>query len=259
MKITQLRNATILLEANGHGIIVDPMLSPQPRKSVLDKLAKKILNPITNLPLNSEEVLSRATSCLITHCQKGHYDHLDRTGIEWLRKNSIPVFCEEGDEDYLKKKGLVVECLKSGETNEFLGGDITPIPCVHGKGITGWMTEHGFGYVIRLPGQPTLYLSGDTVLTDDVKACLNRFEPDVSVIPAGGSNPDLTGETILNLDEVVAFGKLSKGIVVANHMESLDHCPVTRSVLRETVTESGIETKFRIPDDGETLEFNLDA
>lgn len=50
---------------------------------------------------------------------------------------------------------------------------------------------HGHGFFIQLPGEPSLYLAGDTVLTDDVRNCLTQRQPDVSVLPAGGARFDL--------------------------------------------------------------------
>jgi len=256
MQITQLRNATLVVEANGRGVLLDPMLSARGLLPPYRWLTRKRRgNPIVDLPANRDAVLGRVTHGLITHCRRGHLDHLDRAGVEWLTERDIPVFCMPVDASFLEKKGLRTLVLGDEGASDFLGGTITPIRCRHGRGLPGLMMVHGSGYVIRLPNQPSLYLAGDTILTDDVRDCLLEHSPAVSVIPAGGARLDIGGEIIMGQEDALEFGRLCKGIVVTNHLEALDHCPVTRAGLREALVADGLEDRFRIPADGETLVF----
>ena len=251
MEITQLRNATIIVEANGHGILVDPMLGPVGSIMPLKWLTKhRRRNPLVELPPNHEDVLARVTHCLITH---RHPDHIDPAGAAWLAQRDIPVYCVHAHRKGLDKMGLQTHLLNEVSTNEFLGGTIEPTPAQHGRGLSGKLMGHVAGYVIRLPGQPSLYLAGDTVLTDAIKACIKQHAPDVAVIPAGGARLDFGGEIIMGLEEAVEFGRLCAGDVIANHLESLDHCPVTRSALREAADKAGSGSRFKIPSDGESI------
>lgn len=43
--------------------------------------------------------------------------------------------------------------------------------------------------------------------------------------------------------------------MIANHMEALNHCAVTRTILKEAIDKNGLSDKVLIPADGETLEF----
>ena len=117
----------------------------------------------------------------------------------------------------------------------------------------GKFMAHGYGYFIRLPGEPSLYIAGDTVLTQDVRNTIKQHSPDVVVIPAGGAQFDIGGDIIMGLEEAIEVGKLTKGWVVANHLEALDHCPVTREQLLEEGVACKINHRFLIPQDGETL------
>nr|WP_295768709.1 hypothetical protein [Rhodoferax sp.] len=57
------------------------MLAPQgalPPLRLLD--GKRLRNPTVDLPAQAEVALDRVTHCLITHCQKGHFDHPDGVG-----------------------------------------------------------------------------------------------------------------------------------------------------------------------------------
>lgn len=263
MKITQLRNATIIVEAGPHRILVDPMLAPKDALPPLKFLGPRARNPLVNLPAVADDLLETVTHCLITHCQKGHFDHLDRAAKAWLRERQIPVICTPHDAEHLRQRGLNVQPLGAGhhEPQPFLGGQIRTLACRHGTGFVSLLMEHGVGYLIELPGEPRLYLSGDTVLTPEVRAFVARHQPDVCVIPAGGAHFDFGADIIMGQDEVVEFTRIAKGSVVANHLEALSHCPVTRAGLRAAADRAGagVSARLRIPADGETLEFSLPA
>ncbi len=135
----------------------------------------------------------------------------------------------------------------------FLGGRIRTLRCTHGRGLVGRLMEHGVGFFLELPGEPTLYLAGDTVLTPAIREFLQRQQPDVCVLPAGGARFELGGELIMGVDEVLACARLMRGRVVANHLEALSHCPVSRVELRRAAEAAGLAARLCVPEDGETL------
>jgi L-ascorbate metabolism protein UlaG (beta-lactamase superfamily) len=258
MKITQIRNATIIVQMQGMRILVDPMLAPKnalPALKLLD--GKRLRNPLVDLPDGTDEALASVTHCLITHCQKGHFDHLDRAGKHWLRSTQTPVICTPHDAPYLRQRGLNVQALPAqhAQSVPFMGGQLQTVPCTHGLGWVGKLMEHGVGYFIGLPGEPSLYLAGDTVLTATVRDFVTQQQPDISVVPAGGAQFDLGGDIIMGVDDVMTFTQLAHGVVVANHMEALSHCDVQRSQLAAAAQRAGIAQRLRIPADGETLIF----
>ncbi len=255
MKIHHLRNATIIVEAAGVRILVDPMLSDAggiPPFSFLRHSPK--WNPTVPLPPQAEKLLPMVTTGLITHCQRGHKDHLDGDGISFLVNNHIPVFCSAHDANYLKGKGLRVTGLPPGRPSPFLGGTILPVPATHGHGWIGSVMGAGVGYVIRLPGEPSLYLSGDTVLTGSVKETLRQERPDVAVVHAGGAQLDVGRPILMTIDEILEFIRLSPGAVVATHLEALNHCPVTRAELSARIESAGLASRVQIPADGESVD-----
>lgn len=257
MKITQLRNATTILEIGDYRILIDPMLAPKGALPPLKFLGQRQRNPIVDLPAMTEPLLETVTHCLITHCQKGHFDHLDRAGKHWLRSRQIPVICTPHDADHLRQRGLNVSPLPQNhqEPQAFLGGQIRTVPCVHGSGVVGLLMEHGVGYFIEMPGEPSLYLSGDTILTRTVQEFVAQHQPQIALVPAGGARFDIGGEIIMGIHDVIEITQALKGTVVANHLEALSHCPVKRMELHAAATLAGVGDRLRIPADGETLEF----
>lgn len=254
MKLTQLRNATIVIESGDKIILVDPMLAPKASIPSLKYFTgNNRRNPLVALPDQTEEILSRVTHCLITHCQKGHFDHLDKAGTRWLRENKIPVYCSAQDADFLKNKKLDVHPLSENSKNSFLSGTITLVPCLHGRGMIGKLMAHGFGFFIQLENEPSLYITGDTVLTNVVEKFVNENQPKWIVLPAGGARFNLGGDIIMGKQEALQLASISKGNLVANHLEALDHCPVSRTELRDAAIEHGIHNRLFVPEDGESL------
>ncbi|TJZ67131.1 MBL fold metallo-hydrolase [Chitiniphilus eburneus] len=256
MNLTQLRNATIIVAYDDCRILVDPMLADQgaipPFKWLVGQRRR---NPIVPLPDGTAEHLIGVTHALITHCRKGHVDHLDRAGCRWLRERGIPVLCMPDDATFLARRGLNVQPLNATGPTPFHTGSITPIRCLHGEGWISRFMVHGYGYYIEQTGEPSLYLAGDTVLTDEVRRCILERRPAVSVVPAGGASMDFGAELIMDDDAVLTLAALGQGIVIANHLEALDHCPVSRATLLRRAQALGLAQRLRVPDDGEMLAF----
>lgn len=256
MKITQLRNATIILHLGNRHILVDPMLAPRgalPPLRLLD--GRRERNPTVELPHQAPAALDRVTHCLLTHCQKGHFDHLDSHGKRWLRERQVPVICTPHDADYLHRRGLNVQALpeQHDRPTPLFDGQITTVRCTHGAGMVGRLMEHGAGYFLELPQAPSLYLAGDTILTPAIRAFVGSHQPQVSVVPACGARFDIGQDIIMGRDEVIAFGHLVRGTVVANHLEAISHCPVRRVDLLQAAQRAGLGSRLRVPSDGETI------
>ena len=259
MKIQQIRNATIILELGSQRILVDPMLAAKGTRPPLRLFGARQRNPLVELPAGTAAALESVSHCLITHCQRGHFDHLDRAGTRWLRERQIPVICTPHDAAHLARLGLNVQPLpqQHAQPNDFLGGTIRTVACTHGLGMVGRLMEHGVGYLIEMPDEPSLYLAGDTILTPTVREFVLRHQPQVSVVPAGGARFDVGGDIIMGIEDVTEFARLTHGTVVANHLEAISHCPVSRSSLASAAHNSGIANRLLIPADGQTLAFDV--
>ncbi|GLS83272.1 MBL fold metallo-hydrolase [Paraferrimonas haliotis] len=264
MKIHHLRSATFVIETQQAVIIVDPMLSDKgalPPFSVVRFKAQK--NPTVALPEGCAELLSKVTHALITHSQTfgfkplQHADHLDPAGEAFLSQNDIPVTTFAKDKAYLEKYGMKVSHgLNPWQPTEFLDGSITAVPAQHGHGWIHKVMANGCGFFIKLPGEPSLYISGDTVLTDDVRRALDELKPDITVVAAGQAQMDVGQSLLMPTAEVIDFIKLSPKQVIANHMEALNHCPVDRKTLANSLQQHGLLEKVWIPTDGESRQFS---
>ncbi|MBY5992940.1 MBL fold metallo-hydrolase [Ferrimonas balearica] len=263
MKLHHLRSATFIIESGPHRILVDPMLGEAgsiPPFAVARFKARR--NPTVGLPDGAQAQLDAVTHCLLTHSQTfglkvlQHQDHLDAEGERFLRQRHTPVVTGAPDQAYLKRLGLnVSQALTPWQPQPFLGGTITAVPAQHGHGWIHRVMANGIGFYLELPGEPSLYISGDTVLTDDVRRALIELKPDIAILAAGQAQMDVGQPLLMAGQELVEFVRLAPGSVVANHMEALNHCPVDRPTLAKMMSEAGLASRVRIPADGQTLAF----
>lgn len=252
MKLTQIRNATLILEFDDACILVDPMLARQGSLPKLRYYRNNHRNPLVDLPTVFKQMQPKINYALITHCQKGHFDHLDRAGVQWLVEKQIPTFCTPHDLPYLAKKKINTRVL-GDQSCAFLSGSIEQVPATH---TTGWLTpfmEHGTGYCITVDTQPSIYLMGDTILTDQIRQFVTTKQPDYIVAPTGKAQLDIGAPLLLSESDILELASLSTGKIIANHMGALDHCRIDRPDLIKLLTDHNLLSKFFIPDDGETL------
>ena len=252
MKIRQLRNATMLLTLAEHRLLVDPMLSKAGAMPGFKMFGGgRRNNPLVELPAGTDTLLDEVTGVVITH---EHPDHFDVPALEWARKRKLPVWANAIDAANLQRKGLDVHVLEDGA----LGMQVEVIPSRHGRGLLGWMMGPVAGYFLAHPGEPSVYLIGDSILTESVLDAIDRLKPEVIVAPAGAANMGLGGDILFSLDELVTLARRAPGQVVFNHVEALDHCPTTRTRLRQRMEAEGLADRVHIPDDGGELGFEPD-
>lgn len=223
MKIRQLRDATILLTLGQHRLLVDPMLSKpgaMPGFKMFGGGRKR--NPLVPLPAVAEAALASATAVVLTH---EHPDHFDRPGLRWVKERGLAVWASAMDTVNLRRKGLAVSEL----TNGSLGMQVETVRSRHGHGPVGWLMGPVAGFYLAAPDEPSVYLVGDSVLTDSVMEAVTRLQPDVIVAPAGSANMGLGGNILFSVDELVELSRVARGKVVLNHLEALDHCATTRA------------------------------
>ncbi|MEN2400520.1 MBL fold metallo-hydrolase [Flavobacterium sp. MC2016-06] len=254
MKLHHLRNATLVIETEKHVVLIDPMLGK--RKTIAPFTIfryKPKRNPLKVLPKNSREILSKVTHCLITHL---HPDHLDKAGEIFLRRKSIPVICNAKDEEVLAKRGLTIsQTLNYWEPQPFLDGKITGIPALHGYGFIAKLMGNVMGFHIELENEKSVYISSDTILTEDVKKVLMELKPDIATVACGTARLDFGQPLLMRMDDILKFTALAPGKVFANHLEALNHCPTTREQLKQALIDNNLMSKTSVPNDGECVEY----
>lgn len=254
MKLHHLRNATLVIETEQHVILVDPMLGKRktiPPFTIFRYNPKR--NPLVSLPKNSREILSKVTICLITHL---HPDHIDKAGEVYLRRKGIPVVCNSKDEKELTKRGLnIAQTLNYWEPQPFLDGKIIGIPALHGYGFVAKLMGNVMGFYIELANEKSVYISSDTIFTDDVQKVLIELKPDIATVACGTARLDIGQPLLMRMNDILKFTALAPGNVFANHLEALNHCPTKREDLKTALAENNLLSKTAIPADGTFVEY----
>jgi len=236
VRITLVRNATLILEIRGKRILVDPMLDDVGARPPIEGTGNQVANPTVPLPFPAEEVVRDLDAVIVTH---RHRDHLDARGEELLPRD-LPVFCQPEDEAALRTLGLDARPVE--DALEWDGLRVTRTRARHGTGRVAELLAPVSGFVLD-----DLYLAGDTVWYDEVEKTIGRHRPRVAVVHAGGAEFVEGGLIVMGADdvqEVVA----RVPTVIAVHMEAINHCFLERAALAAAVP--GVV----IPRDGETVE-----
>jgi L-ascorbate metabolism protein UlaG (beta-lactamase superfamily) len=237
MRLTLVRNATLLLELEGRRLLVDPALDDTGARPPVENTRPALRNPLVPLPLPAERLVEALDAALVTHL---HRDHLDETG-EGLLPRDVPVFCQPADAQRLRALGLDARPIEqelywSGLRLARTGGRHSLDPSV--EPALGPIS----GFVLG-----DLYIASDSVWCDEVAAALARWQPRIAVVNAGaarflGSGP--ISMTAADVAEVTA----RVPVTVAVHLEAMNHCPMTRAELRAAVPDA------LVLEDGETRE-----
>jgi len=248
MKIRLVRHATLWLEYAGSRILVDPMFSDAGANPPIQNSGDERRNPLVPLPGPVNEWLA-PDLVLVTHL---HGDHWDEAAAASLPKTT-PVFCQPGNDESIRASGFKAVTAVANSVS-FGGITVHRTGGRHGTGEIGARMGPVSGFVLQAPGEPTLYIAGDTIWCEEVRTALDTYRPDTAVVNAGGAR-FLTGDPItMDADDVVALaGYAPQTRIVAVHMDTINHCHVTRDVLRARLAAEDLLEQVQIPEDGEWL------
>lgn len=254
MKIQLVRHATLIVEIGAASYLVDPMFSPAEAWDPVSNSANPMRNPMVELPIQSDELedaIDALAAVFVTHL---HADHWDDPAKEQLNKD-LPIFCQPNDTDSIKQAGFT-EVMPGEFGIEWEGLNISLTDGRHGTGEVAERIGPVSGFVIKSKSEPSLYIAGDTVWCPEVETALQAHQPDVIVVNAGAAQ-FLDSEPItMDVEDVIQVANAApQAQIVAVHMETINHCGLTRAALGSAMTEAGLSDRVPIPADGETLTF----
>jgi L-ascorbate metabolism protein UlaG (beta-lactamase superfamily) len=252
MRLQLIRNATLKLTYGQQTILIDPDLAG---KHARPSFTGRSANPMVDLPLPLPAITAGVDLVIVSHLHRDHFD-----AVEALPA-TLPMLCQPGDEARIAERGFThVQPL--ADQLRWEGMQLNRTDGQHGTGAVGRLMGAVSGFVFRAPGEPTLYWAGDTVDCPAVATTIAHFHPDIIVTHSCGATwPDDTGVRqliVMDAAQTIAVCRAAPGsIIVATHMEALDHATISRAELRAAATTAGIATeRLVIPADGEELDFD---
>ena len=248
MKMRLIRHATHIIWTGGRRILVDPMLSEPGAMAAIPDVPNPSGNPLVPLPAGLPEILE-VDAVIVSHV---HRDHFDDAAMRLLPRD-IPLFCQPGDEEKITAAGFTdVRPVVDGLTWE--GVAISRTGGRHGTGKIGEMMGKVSGFVLAAEGEPTVYIAGDTIWCPEVEAAIERYNPDVIICFAGAAQ-FASGDPITMTKEDVweTARKAPRAKVIVIHMESWNHCRLSREEMREFIAENGLGEQVVVLGDGELV------
>jgi L-ascorbate metabolism protein UlaG (beta-lactamase superfamily) len=244
-----LRHATLRLEYADTTVLVDPMLAESGTTPPIQNSPNDRRNPLVDLPEDVDPDTITFDAVLVTHL---HDDHLDDVAKERLPGHGGPTLCQPEDAAELRETGFEDVCAVE-ESLELGDVTVTRTPARHGHGDLAEAMAPVSGFVFEALDEPTLYHAGDTVWYDGVAETLDRFDPDAVVANAGAAQFTEGRPITMTAEDVVSLCGATDAHVVADHMDVINHCLLTREDLRAALSAAGLAERVSIPADGESV------
>jgi len=193
-RVTWLGQAGFRLDIGDSSLVVDPWVSPHENRLI----------PAPPLDLAAEGV----AALLVTH---EHFDHLDLDFLPTFVERSptatviLPEALVELVEGVVPKSQIIA--VNPYDVVEVTGVEIDVVPAIHGvtmddaygDGSSLGGRPRFVGYAFR--GLPSVYVAGDTIVTDEVASSLSRLEIEVAMLPINGRDPEREAQGIVgNMD-----------------------------------------------------------
>lgn len=252
-KITQVRNATILVDIGGVTFLIDPLFAEQGSlPGFAASASSQLNNPLVPLPIPPEE-LAAADAVIVTHLHLDHWDEAAKAAIA----RDKPIFAQsEHDAELIRADGFTdVHVLT--EATEFNGVRLIKTGGQHGTDDTLAaipLLGEVCGVVFSHSEFATIYVAGDTIWNAHVQAAIDIHKPAGIVLNAGNAVMMGFDPIIMGTEDVLAVHRAAPdAILIASHMEAINHCILSRQVLRDFSVQNRFEQKLLIPADGEAV------
>ena len=224
MQFTFYGQSSFLLEFNGHRLLFDPFISPNPKASHIDLAAIE------------------ADYILISH---GHQDHI-HDAVDLAKQTGASCISNYEIIQWLAKQGADQgHPMNHGGQWQFDFGTVRMVNAVHSSSFPdGSYAGNPAGFIISSP-VGNVYFAGDTALMSDMKIWGERFDLDFAILPIGDNF------TMGYEDAALAAKWLKVDRVVGVHYDTFGFIEIDHAAAKAAFEEQGI--KLLLPGIGERI------
>ncbi|MGM0883506.1 MAG: MBL fold metallo-hydrolase [Bacillota bacterium] len=252
MKVTQIRNATLVVEYAGKKFLIDPFLADKGTYPPFpNSLRQDQFNPLVNLPTSLDNIID-VDAVIVTHL---HLDHFDDAAKEVLPKDIKMFVQNEEDANEVSNAGFQnVEVLQEDTVYEDI--QLIKTKGEHGRGEILKIAGNVCGVVFNHPNEKTVYVAGDTVWYEAIQEVIDTQKPEIIVVNGGDNQFYEGGSLMMGKDDIYEVYKgAPKAKIIVSHMEAVNHWTLSRNELKSFIHEKGISSNVLVPDDGESYNF----
>jgi len=253
VRLTHIGGPTTLIEVGGWRILTDPTFDPAGDHYAFGwgTGSTKVAGPAI-----APGQLGPVDAVLLTHDH--HADNLDGAGRALLADVPTVLTTVAG----ARRLGPPAVGLAPWASTTLEHPDRTSIgvvatPCRHGPPLSRPIVGDVVGFALSWPGQErgVLWISGDTVLTADLRRIPERLDVDLAVLHLGGVQFPATGPLryTMTVDEAVELcGLMRPRLVVPVHYEGWSHFREGRDAIERRLESAPSEVRdaFRFLDPG---------
>jgi L-ascorbate metabolism protein UlaG (beta-lactamase superfamily) len=255
--------ATVILRYADFTILTDPNFLHAGRHVHLGYglTAERLTNPAIDI-----EDLPPLDFCVLSHY---HGDHFDQVAQEKLQKD-LPIITTQHASSELQQKGFTATIpLETWESAVVNKGEasvrITSMPGKHGPDVVEALLPEVMGSMLEFQngsGETAfrLYITGDTVVYDDLKEIPQRY-PDINLALFHLGGTRIMG-MLLTMDAeqgLEAFQMINPQELIPIHYNDYEVFKSPLEEFKRAVTEAGLESRVRYLSHGETYEFDIPA
>ncbi len=219
VRLTHIGGPTVLIEVAGLRLLTDPTFDPPGRSYRFGwgTGSRKLVGPSV-----TPAELGQIDAVLLTHDH--HEDNLDPAGRAMLPSAGVVVTTEAG----AGRLGGGARGLAPWQSTADGDVEITATPCRHGPPGSRPIVGDVIGFALRWPGQTrgALWISGDTVLYDEVRQIPSRIGISTALLHLGGVRFPITGPiryTMTAQEAIELCGLIRPRTAIPIHYEGWKH------------------------------------
>jgi L-ascorbate metabolism protein UlaG (beta-lactamase superfamily) len=254
VKLTHIGGPTALIELGGWTLLTDPTFDAPGGHyefgwgTASDKVAG---------PAIAADALPPTDAVLLSHDH--HEDNLDPAGRALLPGAGTVITTASG----AKRLGGNARGLRAWEATKLEAPgkatiEVIATPCRHGPPLSHPIVGDVIGFTLIHDGR-VLWISGDTVLYEGVRAMEGRWDIDVALLHLGGVQFPITGPlryTMTAREAVELVGLLQPDIAIPIHYEGWSHFKQGRGAIEAELAGApdGVGDRFRWVEIGQPVE-----